>query len=60
MGDAVGVRVNVGVALGLGVIVDVGDWVSVGVKVNVLGILDAIVRVGVNVSAAELLQALNQ
>jgi Asp/Glu/hydantoin racemase len=42
------------------VIVDVGDWVLVGVKVNELVILGAAVLVGVMASAADLLQAVSQ
>jgi len=44
----------------LGVIVDVGDWVLVGVKVNELVILGTAVLVGIMASAADLLQAVSQ
>jgi hypothetical protein len=60
VGDAVGVRVSVKVALGIDVIVDVGDWVLVGVKVNVLVFVGSDTPVGVIFSAVAWLQAISQ
>ena len=47
VGGAVGVRVRVEVALGLGVIVDVGGWVFVGVCVIETVLLGKAVQAGV-------------
>lgn len=60
MGVSVGLVVRVGMALGLGKMVDVGGWVCVGDPVKVLVTLGTSVHEGAGLGEACLMQATSE